>query len=118
MSTLEAEGVTPLGDSLPSSAVAPPKAQWLSPPLAWYAVVMISLVTLCGQLDYGLISLLVQPIKTSTHMTDSQIGLLMGAAYSLPYLCFGFPMGRLSDRARRTWVLSGALTIWSIGTGL
>ena len=87
-------------------------------PIAWYAVVMISLVTLCGQLDYGLISLMVQPIKHSTHMSDTQIGLLMGAAYSLPYLCCGFPLGWLSDRARRTYVLSGALTVWSIGTAL
>lgn len=91
---------------------------WLKPQIAWYAVIMISLVTLCGQLDYGLISLLVQPIKKSTHLTDTQIGLLMGAAYSFPYLLCGFPMGRLSDRARRTYVLSGALTIWSIGTAL
>ncbi len=51
-------------------------------------------------------------------MSDSQVGLLMGAAYSLPYLLCGFPLGRLSDRSRRTYVLSGALTIWSIGTAL
>ena len=105
--------VVPTKSSAPEAA-----AQWLPPPIAWYAVVMISLVTLCGQLDYGLISLLVQPIKKTTHMTDSQIGLLMGAAYSLPYLFFGFPMGRVSDRSRRTYVLSGALTIWSVGTSL
>ncbi len=79
---------------------------------------MISLVTLCGQLDYGLMSLLVQPIKKATHMTDIQLGLLGGWAYSLPYLCCGFPLGRLSDRRRRTYVLSGALTIWSLGNSL
>ncbi|HEY5411572.1 MAG TPA: MFS transporter [Caulobacteraceae bacterium] len=91
---------------------------WLPPPVAWYAVCMISLVTLCGQLDYGLMSLLVQPIKASTHMTDSQIGLLMGAAYSAAYLCCGVPLARISDRRRRTFVLTGAMTVWSIGTAL
>lgn len=101
-----------------TAASTSPSVQWLPAPIAWYAVIMISLVTLCGQLDYGLISLLVQPIKKSTHMSDSQIGLLMGAAYSFPYLLCGFPLGRLSDRARRTYVLSGALTIWSVGTAL
>ena len=102
----------------PKTSSPSPPAQWLPPPIAWYAVVMISLVTLCGQLDYGLISLLVQPIKKSTHMSDVQISLLMGWAYSLPYLLCGFPLGWLSDRARRTYVLSGALTVWSVGTAL
>jgi MFS family permease len=98
-----------------SSADAPP---WLPPKVAWYAVIMISLVTLCGQLDYGLLPLLVQPIKKSTHMSDIQIGLLMGWAYSLPYLICGFPLGWLSDRVRRTYVLASGLTIWSIGNAL
>lgn len=119
MSTTELRDVAAL-DARPQAppAAAPAAGGWLQPRLAWYAVIMISLVTLCGQLDYGLISLLVQPIKKSTHMTDTQIGLLMGAAYSLPYLACGFPLGRLSDRARRTYVLSGALTVWSVGTAL
>ncbi len=118
MSTAELEDVGSIAVPPMADGASASKGQWLAPPIAWYAVVMISLVTLCGQLDYGLISLLVQPIKHSTHMSDVQIGLLMGAAYSLPYLCCGFPLGWLSDRARRTWVLSSALTIWSIGTGL
>ena len=117
MSTAELEEIAPLGPPLTGTARAA-QAGWLPPRLAWYAVVMISLVTLCGQLDYGLISLLVQPIKRSTHMNDTQIGLLMGAAFSVPYLICGFPLGRISDRARRTYVLSGALTIWSVGTAL
>jgi MFS family permease len=120
MSTAELDDRAELEAASAREALAPASAQgaWLKPQVAWYAVVMISLVTLCGQLDYGLISLLVQPIKRSTHMSDSEIALLMGWAYSLPYLLCGFPLGRLSDRARRTYVLSGALTIWSIGTAL
>ena len=118
MSIAELEEIAPVPASprIDRGPTAP--EGWLPPRVAWYAVVMISLVTLCGQLDYGLISLLVQPIKHSTHMSDGQIGLLMGAAYSLPYLLCGFPLGRLSDRGRRTYVLSGALTLWSLGNSL
>ncbi len=101
-----------------TGTAAPAAGVWLPPRLAWYAVTMISLVTLCGQLDYGLISLLVQPIKKSTHMTDIQISLLQGWAYSLPYLACGIPLAWLSDRTRRTYVLSSALTVWSVGTAL
>ena len=104
----------------PEAAPAPVAAQaaWLRPPVAWYAVCMVSLVTLCGQLDFGLMQLLIQPIKVSTHMTDTQIGLLMGAAYSAVYLACGVPMARIADRSRRTFVLAGGMTIWSIGTAL
>ena len=104
MSTAELEEIPPV--AAPTRTTNGPAAQagWLPPRMAWYAVVMISL--------------LVQPIKRSTQMNDTQIGLLMGAAFSVPYLICGFPLGRISDRARRTYVLSGALTIWSVGTAL
>jgi len=111
-------GATDLGQAAPLEPPAPAQAAWLKPPLAWYAVCMVSLVTLCGQLDYGLMSLLVQPIKASTHMTDTQIGLLMGVAYSAVYLLCGVPLARISDRRRRTFVLAGGITIWSIATAL
>ncbi len=120
MSATDLGEIAPLDPAVltvpPASVSAPAPAAWLRPPIAWYAVCMVSLVTLCGQLDYGLMSLLVQPIKASTHMTDSQIGLLMGAAYSSIYLLCGIPMARISDRRRRTFVLAGGLTIWSIAT--
>jgi MFS family permease len=116
MSIAELEETAPLPGPPRTEGGAAAQPGWLAPPVAWYAVVMISLVTFCGQLDYGLISLLVQPIKNATHMSDSQLALLMGPAYSVVYLLFGVPMAWLSDRGRRTYVLSGALSIWSLGT--
>ena len=116
MSIAELEETAPLPAPTQADRGAAGQAGWLAPPVAWYAVVMISLVTFCGQLDYGLISLLVQPIKNATHMSDSQLALLMGPAYSAVYLLFGVPMAWISDRGRRTYVLSGALSIWSLGT--
>jgi MFS family permease len=118
MSTARLDEIAPAPADAPPLDGAMAAPAYLSPPIAWYAVCMISLVTLCGQLDFGLMSLLVQPIKTSTHMTDSQIGLLMGTAYGLGYACCGLPLARISDRRRRTFVLTGAMTIWSIGTAV
>ncbi len=116
MSIAELEEAAPLPAPPQADSTRGGELGWLAPPVAWYAVVMISLVTFCGQLDYGLISLLVQPIKDATHMSDSQLALLMGPAYSVVYLLFGVPMAWISDRGRRTYVLSGAMTIWSVGT--
>ena len=113
-------GVIEVGEALPLPPVAPPvlDAPWLAPPVAWYAVCMVALVTLIGQLDYGIMSLLVQPIKHDTGMSDTQLSLLLGAAYSSVYLCCGIPMARVSDGGRRTFVLAGGMTVWSIGTVL
>ena len=100
---------------------APPalaEAAWLSPPVAWYAVAMVAAVTVFGQLDRGIMSLLVGSIKRDTHMTDTELSLLMGLAFSLVYMCAGLPMARVSDVKRRTFILPVALAIWSLGTAL
>ena len=102
----------------PAGAPTAAAAAWLAPPIAWYAVCMVALVTLSGQLDYGIMSLLVQPIKHDTGMSDTQIGMLLGLFYSAAYLCCGIPLARVSDRSRRTYVLAGGMTVWSIGTVL
>lgn len=116
MGGLAARGRTP-----PPPDPAPPPAGtadwlWPSPFVAWYAVGMIALATAFGQLDRGVMSLLVEPIKRDTHMTDLQISLLMGSAYSLTYLCAGLPVARLADAGRRTVVLCASLATWSVGT--
>jgi MFS family permease len=91
---------------------------WFSPRLGWYGVCIVSLVTMFGQLDRGIMALLVVSIKRDTGMSDTQISLLMGLAYSMVYMCVGLPMARVSDRARRTFILPGALAVWSLGTAL
>ena len=51
---------------------------------------MVSLVTPCGQLDYGLMSLLVQPIKASTHMTDTRSACSWGRPIRASICCAAF----------------------------
>ncbi len=121
MSTVELEGGPEL-DAAHAQVAAPapaaPEAAWLTPGVAWYAVSMVALVTVFGQLDFGVMSLLVGSIKRDTHMSDTQISVIMGAAYSTAYMCTGLPMARVADRGRRTFILPAALAIWSVGATL
>jgi MFS family permease len=118
MSTPELEGVAPVEPAAPSHPPGAParEGEWLRPGMAWYAVAMVALVTVFGQIDFGIMSLLVTPIKRDTHMTDTQISILLGVAYSSVYLLTGLPMARIADRARRTVLLPAALAVWSVGS--
>jgi MFS family permease len=97
----------------PSAAAEPP---WLPAPVAWYSVAMISLVAVFSGLDNGVLALLVNHIKRDMHLSDVQIGLLVGGAYSASYFVFGLPMARVADAGRRKLILPGALFVFSLGT--
>jgi MFS family permease len=45
------------------------------------------------------------------------MGLLLGPAFAIFYATMGLPMGWISDRVRRTFMLGLATTFWSIATG-
>ena len=69
-------------------------------------------------LDREIISLLVEPIKASFDITDFQMGLLMGPAFSLFYTFMGIPLGWAADRYNRKNIVAAGITVWSIMTAL
>ncbi len=79
---------------------------------------MIAAVTLFGQMDRGIMALLLASIKRDTGMSDTELSLLLGLAFSIPYLFVGLPVARITDAGRRTIILPVALTVWSLGTAL
>ena len=79
---------------------------WPKPAIAWYAVGVFALVLMFGQLDQGIISLLVLPIERDFHLQDWQISLLTGLAPVLFYAFIGVPLSRLVDSRTRKYVLS------------
>lgn len=101
-----------------SSSAPASEAAWPRPLIAWYGVAMVCAVTVFGQLDRAIMPLLVSSIKRDMQLSDTQISLLLGAAYSVVYLCAGIPMARITDSGRRTLILPAALGLWSLGTVL
>ena len=68
-------------------------------------------------LDRQILSLMVVDLKTGLALDrDWQVGFLMGPAFAVFYTLFGFPFGRLADRANRTRVIAAGLGIWSLMT--
>lgn len=91
---------------------------WPPARLAWYAVAMLALSLALQELDRGIMNLLVGPIKTDLHLTDSEMGLLLGFATAVFFAAIGLPAARLIDTRRRTLILSIGIAVWSASTAL
>jgi len=67
-------------------------------------------------IDRQILNLLVDPIKRSLVLSDTEVSLLQGLAFTSAYVLFSPFFGRLADRAnRRNILVAGAIT-WSIAT--
>ena len=94
------------------------EAAWPSPRRAWYTVSLIAFVTTLSQVDRSIINLLVEPIKRDLGLTDTEISLIIGFAFSAFYMLVGLPMARVADRRSRKLILASGLAIWSVATAL
>lgn len=85
---------------------------------SWTALSVLFLVYFFNNLDRSILSILSQPIKEELGLTDWQLGLMTGFAFSLLYMVFGFPMARLADRGNRSRLLALCVLVWSGMTAL
>ena len=79
---------------------------------------ILTLVRLSAQLDLGILSLLVEPIKRDMDLSDSDIGLLLGFAFAVFYLGLGVPLSKLIDSHSRRAILAIGVAVWSLSTAL
>jgi len=84
----------------------------------WYTVYVLAIVSMLAQIDRGVISLLVQPMKRDLGLTDTEVSLLVGFAFTFFYVVVGPPMSRVTDRGVRKYVIAGGLAVWSFATAL
>lgn len=84
-------------------------------PGAWAMVALLMAIWIMAYIDRMILLLLVPGIKASFHVSDTQIGLLYGLAFSLDFVVAGLIMGRLVDRTNRRNLLMIALVGWSVG---
>lgn len=100
--------------------VAPPRARAPAekPGLgyAWYTVGVLTVCYTLSFVDRQIFGLLVGPIKTEFGVSDTQIGLLGGLAFSLFYTLLSLPLGRLVDRYSRRTIIGLGVFFWSLMT--
>ena len=84
----------------------------------WYCVFALALAVMINFLDRGILTLLVEPIKRDLQLTDVQMSLIMGFAFTFFYAVLGLPVARLVDRKSRKLIMTAGITIWSAMTML
>ncbi|MDB5457446.1 MAG: transporter, partial [Caulobacter sp.] len=84
---------------------------------AWYVVALLSLAHLVSFLDRFVMALVLVPLRTQMHLSDTQLGMLQGLGFVILYCLAGIPLGRLADIANRRWTIIVGIVVWSAGTG-
>ncbi|HRP11920.1 MAG TPA: MFS transporter [Terricaulis sp.] len=69
-------------------------------------------------IDRQIMGILNVPIQTELGASDEQMGLLGGLSFALLYTGLGIPIAFLADRWDRSWIMTGALALWSGFTAL
>jgi len=82
-----------------------------------YALAVLFAINAVNFFDRQIVAALGEPIRREWGLRDAQLGAL-GTAFTLLYAFAGVPLGRLSDRASRTRILSLGVFLWSLLTGL
>ncbi|MDN3922541.1 spinster family MFS transporter [Roseateles violae] len=90
------------------------KARLVESP-AFYAILIFGAMTL-NYLDRSILSVLIIPMKSELHLTDTDIGWLLGFGFALVYALLGIPLARLADRVGRPLVVGTGLVVWSAAT--
>mgnify|MGYP002620462468 CR=1 FL=1 len=81
-----------------------------------YTVGLLTLIWAANFLDRQIFAILLQSIKTDMALTDTQLGLLGGLAFSIFYSTFGLPLAYMADRFNRKKLIITALSLFSVMT--
>lgn len=83
-----------------------------------WLLALLWVVYVLSFIDRQIVAVLGVPIRMEFDLTNVQIGLLYGTAFSLVYAFAGIPMGRLADRWSHRWMIAIGLFTWSMVTVL
>jgi MFS family permease len=84
-------------------------------PKRWYALAVISAITIAASVNRQLIGLIAEPVRREFNLTDTQIGSMFGIV-GVAIAVAGPMLGHLVDRTDRHRLIILAIIIWSAAT--
>lgn len=97
-------------------ATRPDAGEWQYGGYAWYALGILILAYTISFIDRQALTLMVDPIRATLGISDTQLSLLHGFAFAIFYTIMGIPIGRLVDRRKRTVIIAAGIVVWSVMT--
>lgn len=91
-------------------------ADWPKPVYSWFVVGVLMLAYTSSFIDRQILSLLIEPIRRDLQISDTQISLLAGLAFSIFYTVMGLPIARLADQKNRKTIIAIGIACWSLMT--
>ena len=83
---------------------------------AWFTVLMLCIAQVVSTIDRGMLALVVDPVRRDLGITDLQIAVLQGFAFSFLYVIAGIAMGLIADVVNRKRLLMAGILVWSAAT--
>lgn len=83
-----------------------------------YLLATLTSILAFNYVDRQVLGLVMQDIKIDLVLTDTQLGLITGIAFSLFYAVMGIPIAHLADRGNRVTIISLTTAFWSITVAL
>jgi MFS family permease len=84
--------------------------------LAWFAVIVLCIAQIVSTIDRGMLALVIDPVRADLGISEIQIALLQGFAFSIFYVTVGLPLGAVADVVNRRRLLFIGIVIWSAAT--
>ncbi|MGE7963232.1 MFS transporter [Pseudomonas sp. NPDC089918] len=82
----------------------------------WYAVGCLIIFYAISMVDRFILSAVAQPVTQSLGLSNTQMGLLLGAGFAVLYAVAGIPVAYLIDKGNRTRVILAGVLLWSLMT--
>jgi len=85
----------------------------------WYVVGLLTIASTLSFIDRQILDVMIGPIKRDLGgLSDTEISLLVGLAFSLIYSAATFPLARIVDRSNRRNPIPASIFFWSAMTAL
>ncbi len=82
------------------------------------SLILLTLIYVNSFFVRQIVAVLGVEIRQAFLLSNFQVGLLYGTAFSFIYAFAGIPMGRLADKTSRKWIICIGLFVWTLMTFL
>ncbi|HET9448482.1 MAG TPA: MFS transporter, partial [Steroidobacteraceae bacterium] len=83
-----------------------------------YLLLVLTVILAFNLLDRVALGIILQDVKADLGLSDTQLGLLSGIAFTLFYSIMGIPIARWADRGNRVTIIAVTALLWSVTVAL